>query len=104
MTTTTYTPLRDAMYAMSLAKSVPDADLLDEFVRRYPQHADALTEFAIELAVDAFLYHEDSVETHTDPDIISPVVSRVSADFRIGCLRFGKGNNRSRYARSDLFR
>ena len=41
------------MYAMSLAKAVPDAELLDEFARRYPLHADALTEFAIELAIDA---------------------------------------------------
>ena len=32
MITTTQTPLRDAMYAMSLAKPVPDAELLDEFV------------------------------------------------------------------------
>jgi len=38
--------LRDAMYAMSLAKAVPDAELLDEFARRYPNHANALTEFA----------------------------------------------------------
>ena len=52
MITTTQTPLRDAMYAMSLAKPVPDAELLDDFVRRYPQHADALTEFAIELAIE----------------------------------------------------
>ena len=48
------------MYAMSLAKAVPDAELLDEFARRYPQHADALTEFAIELAIDALMQGETS--------------------------------------------
>ena len=52
ITAATQTSLRDAMYAMSLAKAVPDAELLDEFARRYPQHADALTEFAIELAIE----------------------------------------------------
>ena len=53
MMTATQTSLRDAMYAMSLAKAVPDAELLDEFARLYPQYADALTEFAIELAIDS---------------------------------------------------
>ena len=63
--TLTYTPLRDAMYAMSLAKPVPDAELLDEYVRLYPEHAEALTEFAVELAVDALLHDA----TPVGPDV-----------------------------------
>src|SRR5882762_8070177 len=80
--TMTNTPLRDAMYAMSLVKSVPDAELLEEFVRRYPEHAEALTTFAIELAVDALQNREDDFEVITDPDVISPVVSRVMSQFQ----------------------
>ena len=39
MTATNYPmPLRDVLYAFSLAQLVPDARLLDEFVRRYPEH------------------------------------------------------------------
>ena len=80
--TVTDTPLRDAMYAMSLAKAVPDAELLDEFVRRYPEHADALTEFAIELALDGLQHGDDDLDVPADPDAISPVVSRVMSQFQ----------------------
>jgi hypothetical protein len=79
--TMTNTLLRDAMYAMSLAKRVPDAELLDEYVRRYPQHANALTEFAIELAIDALMEGEVEEDIPADPDAISPVVSRVMSQF-----------------------
>jgi hypothetical protein len=80
----TNTPLRDAMYAMSLAKSVPDAELLDEFVRRYPEHAEALTDFAIELAIDALTHGDDDEETEvpTDLEAISSAVSRVMSQFQ----------------------
>lgn len=80
--TMTATPLRDVMYAMSLAKSVPDAELLDEFVRRYPEHADALTEFAIELALDGLQHGDDDLDVPADPDAISPAVSRVMSQFQ----------------------
>ncbi len=78
---TTQTSLRDAMYAMSLAKAVPDADLLDEFARRYPEHADALTDFAIELAIDSLMHRSDEEDIPVDPDTISPIVSRVMSQF-----------------------
>ena len=56
-------PLRDILYEFSIAKDVPDAELLDEFTRRYPEYADALTEFAVELLVDThgpvFTRHRD---------------------------------------------
>jgi hypothetical protein len=81
ITTATQTSLRDAMYAMSLAKAVPDAELLDEFARRYPQHADALTEFAIELAIDSLMHRSDEEDVPADADAISDVVSRVMSQF-----------------------
>ena len=79
--TMTNTPLRDALYAMSLGMPVPDAELLDDFVRRYPQHAEALTEFAIELAIDALQDRDTEQDIPGDPDTISPVVSHVMSQF-----------------------
>src|SRR5688572_9774840 len=82
--TVSNTPLRDAMYAMSLAKPIPNAELLDEFVRRYPEHAEALTDFAIELAVDALMHGDDGEEAEVPADIeaISSAVSRVMSQFQ----------------------
>jgi len=79
--TATQTSLRDAMYAMSLAKAVPDAELLDEFARLYPKYADALTEFAIELAIDSLMHRSDEEDVPADADTISDVVSRVMSQF-----------------------
>lgn len=45
--------LRDAFYALCLAQDVPDAELLEKFVLEYPEYADDLVDFAIELALDA---------------------------------------------------
>ena len=76
-------PLRDVLYEFSLAKRVPDAELLDDFVRRFPQYADSLTEFAIELAMDA-LRPEPEVDARAviDPNCVSPVVSRAMSRFQ----------------------
>lgn len=75
-------PLRDVLYEFSLAKRVPDAELLDDFVRRFPKYADSLTEFAIELAMDA-LRPEPEVDSRAeiDPNRVSPVVSRAMSRF-----------------------
>ena len=81
ITAATQTSLRDAMYAMSLAKAVPDAELLDEFARRYPQYADALTEFAIELAIDSLMHRSEEEDVPADAEAISDVVSRVMSQF-----------------------
>ena len=76
-------PLRDVLYEFSLAKRVPDAELLDDFVRRFPQYADSLTGFAIELAMDA-LRPESEVDAKETIDIehVSPVVSRAMSRFQ----------------------
>lgn len=77
-------PLRDALYALSLAQRVPDADLLDEMVRRYPAHAEALTEFAIELATDALTDADDTeaVAPMAATGSVSPAVSRAMSRFQ----------------------
>lgn len=74
------TPLRDALYEFSLAKPIPDADLLDEFTRRYPEHATELTDFAIEIAVDA-VHGVDEVHAETTPGV-SAAVSRAMSAFQ----------------------
>src|SRR3546814_13803758 len=60
-TTLTASPpeLREALYSLSMAKDVPDAALLDDFVRRFPQFGGELTNFAIAIAIDAL--HGDAV-------------------------------------------
>ena len=77
------TPLRDVLYAFSLAKPIPDAELLDDFVRRYPEYAADLTDFAIELIMDAVsneVENEDApVETTT---VMDPAVSRAMSRFQ----------------------
>jgi len=77
------TPLRDVLYALSIAKPVPDAEVLDEFIRRYPEHAAALTDFAIELARDALSSEAESAETSDEiVNVVSPVVSRAMSRFQ----------------------
>jgi hypothetical protein len=75
------TPLRDVLYAFSLAKATPDAELLDEYVRRYPNHAEVLTDFAIEMIVDAA---KDAIEG--TPELgelkVTETVSRVMSRFQ----------------------
>jgi hypothetical protein len=53
MTTINAKDESDVLYALALAMPTPDPKTLDEFVRRHPQHAAALTEFAVELALNA---------------------------------------------------
>jgi hypothetical protein len=63
--------LRDAMYEMSLAKRIPDAALVDAFARQYPEYANALTEFAIDLA-----------DIPVDNGTVSPAVARAMSNFQ----------------------
>jgi hypothetical protein len=74
--------LRTAFYEISMAKEVPDAALLDEVVRRYPQFGSELTEFAILIAIDAL---REPAGTHDDVpesgDAVSPAVSRAMSRF-----------------------
>jgi hypothetical protein len=79
--TTPNTPLRDVLYAFALAKAKPDAELLDEYVRRYPSHAAVLTDFAIEMVLDAA---KDELEDASKPTAleVTPTVSRVMSHFQ----------------------
>lgn len=76
--------LREALYALSIAKDVPDAALLDDVVRRFPQFGGELTNYAIAIAIDAL--HGDAVvetaEAALDPNVYSPAVSRAMSRFQ----------------------
>ena len=83
-------PLREALYALAMAASTPDAQVLDEVVRQYPQFADALTDFAVELALDSLGdAASEAAEAAVDPSDVSPVVSRATSRFhnRVYALR-----------------
>lgn len=80
MMTESNKPLSDVLYALAMAMPVPDATTLDEFVRRYPEHADALTEFAVELALEPDRAEEEE-EVAVLADAVSPAVSRAISHF-----------------------
>jgi hypothetical protein len=74
------TPLRNVLYEFALAKPVPDAALVDEFVRHYPEYASDLTEYAIELALDAIAARNESVDQPSA--VTAPSVSRAMSRFQ----------------------
>ena len=73
------TPLRNVLYELALAKPVPDAALVDEFVRHYPEYAAELTEYAIELALDAIAARNEPVDKPSA--VTTPSVSRAMSRF-----------------------
>jgi hypothetical protein len=76
--------LREALYTLSNAQDIPDAKLLDDVVRRYPQFGDELTEMAIAIAVDALrgTCMVEAAEAATDPRVVSAAVSRAMSHFQ----------------------
>jgi len=68
MTTRETSSENDVLYRFALGYEHPDARLLDEFVRSYPEHADALTTLAIELALEQLEPEEPVV---TEPAAIA---------------------------------
>jgi hypothetical protein len=70
--------LSDALYALAVAKPVPDAAVLDDFVRRYPQHAAKLTDMAVALALDALEDSGSDPVLHETSGISEAVASAMS--------------------------
>jgi hypothetical protein len=72
------TPLRNVLYELALAKPAPDAALVDEFVRHYPEYASELTAYAIELALDAIAAQNEpmDVPVATTTPSVSQALSR----------------------------
>jgi hypothetical protein len=73
------TPLRNVLYEFALAKPVPDAALVDEFVQHYPEYASELTAYAIELALDAIAARNEPVDQPSA--VTTPSVSRAMSRF-----------------------
>jgi hypothetical protein len=76
--------LRDALYTLATAKVVPDAALLDDMVRRYPQFSGELTDYAIAIAIDALRGDAavEAAESARDAMVMSPTVSRAMSRFQ----------------------
>lgn len=76
--------LRDALYTLTTAKDVPDAALLDDLVRRYPQFSSELTDYAIAIAIDALQGDRavEAADASRDPMAMSPAVSRAMSRFQ----------------------
>jgi hypothetical protein len=98
--------LREAFYALSIAQDVPDAKLLDDIVRRYPNCGDELTEFAIAIAVDALGGDRavEVAEAAIDPKVVSPAVSRAMSHFqnRLHAVTTGAGAAQAKAARAKV--
>ena len=74
------TTLEDALYALAVAKASPDAEVLDEIVRRYPEFAAELTDMAVELALEAL--QRDPREASSGPvDVTGNAVLRAMSRF-----------------------
>lgn len=71
MNPTVTSALKDVLYEFSLAQALPDSDLIEAFVRRYPDHAHELTEFAVRVVMDELAHADvpiaDTVES--DPSV-----------------------------------
>lgn len=74
------TRLQNVLYAFSMEDGAPDAALLDEFVRNYPEYAGELTDFAVEMVMEAAFDHQ-ALASKGDISQISPAVSRAMSRF-----------------------
>jgi len=79
--------LNTALHALAVAERTPSADCLEELISQYPEHADALTDMAIELALDAMTADEPVEQDTPDAGEVSPAVSRAISHYQN--IRFG---------------
>lgn len=80
--------LEDALYTLSIEKEMPDAALLDEVIRVYPEFSEELTDFAIDLAIDRCanrMREEKAIPSAAELQNVSPAVSRALSRFQ-NCL------------------
>lgn len=74
--------IEDILYEFALAKEIPDAQLLDEFARRYPAYATEITDFAVELVLDIEDELSKKVEPITENGFQSSLITRVMSRFQ----------------------
>ena len=77
--------LEDALYILSIEKDVPDAAVLDKVIRVFPEYAEELTDFAIDIALDCLRSRSQENEALSQPaqlGAVSPAVSRAMSRFQ----------------------
>lgn len=77
--------LEDALYILSMEKEVPDAAILDKVIRTFPEYAEELTDFAIDIALDCLRSRSQGSESLVQPaqlGAVSPAVSRAMSRFQ----------------------
>ena len=96
--------LREALYVLSAEQDVPDAKLLDDVVRRYPEFGEELTELAIAIALDALRGERvvEDAERAIDPSVVSPAVSRAMSHFQNRLHAVTEGTAEARNIRGDI--
>lgn len=73
----------DVLYEFALNYERPDPQQLDDFVRRYPSYADALTILAIELVIDQKTAEENAESVCPEPDAeMTAMLSRAMSRFQ----------------------
>ena len=80
--------LEDVLYTLSIEKEMPDAALLDEVIRVYPEFSEELTDFAIDLAIDRCanrMREKEAIPSTAELQNVSPAVSRALSRFQ-NCL------------------
>ena len=89
--------LREALYELSMAKRVPDAQVLDEVVRQYPQFVEELTDLAVAIVVDSLrTVPADEAAPETGVDHLSPDVSRAISTFHNEVFALRKEHGQAR--------
>ena len=79
--TENYRPLDEVLYAFAAEERKLNADLLEEYVRAYPEYAQALTKLAVDLALEG---PRSSAEPATVAEMttVTPAVSRAMSKFQ----------------------
>lgn len=72
---------QDAILELAEANRIPDAELLETVVGRYPEFAAQITEFAVELTIDMLLNGGQDQEIPADLEEVSPMVGRAISNF-----------------------
>jgi len=83
MTQSTPQPrLREALYTLTVAKEIPDAKTLDDVICRYPQFANELVDFAVEIVLDFFREEESEDLAVEIEEGVSPAVSKAMSYYQ----------------------
>ena len=102
MMTESNKPLSEVLNALAMAMPVPDAGILEKFVRDYPQHADALTDYVLEIALKL------NGETEDDQDLpaseaLPPAASRAMSHLQNVTFELARRGGSSGPAVTDPF-